>query len=122
MCIRDSLLCGRYEGIDERVTHLVTDRVSIGPYVLSGGESVVELPPFGGELDDAAPVPDAGRVAGEHRLQGGADDVDAQDHPGAAAVRRVVHLQVAQRRVVAVVGEAELVAELAGVCLLYTSP
>jgi tRNA (guanine37-N1)-methyltransferase len=32
------MLCGRYEGIDERVTHLVTDRVSIGPYVLSGGE------------------------------------------------------------------------------------
>lgn len=32
------LLCGRYEGIDERVTRLVTDRVSIGPYVLSGGE------------------------------------------------------------------------------------
>ncbi len=32
------LLCGRYEGIDERVEHLVTDRVSIGPYVLSGGE------------------------------------------------------------------------------------
>ena len=29
------VLCGRYEGIDERVTHLVTDRVSIGPYVLS---------------------------------------------------------------------------------------
>ena len=32
------LLCGRYEGIDERVTELVSDRVSIGPYVLSGGE------------------------------------------------------------------------------------
>ena len=32
------LLCGRYEGIDERVTHLITDRLSIGPYVLSGGE------------------------------------------------------------------------------------
>lgn len=32
------LLCGRYEGIDERVTHLVSDRISIGPYVLSGGE------------------------------------------------------------------------------------
>jgi tRNA (guanine37-N1)-methyltransferase len=32
------LLCGRYEGIDDRVTHLVTDRVSIGPYVLTGGE------------------------------------------------------------------------------------
>ena len=32
------VLCGRYEGIDERVAELVTDRVSIGPYVLSGGE------------------------------------------------------------------------------------
>ena len=32
------LLCGRYEGIDERVVNLVTDRVSVGPYVLSGGE------------------------------------------------------------------------------------
>ncbi len=32
------LLCGRYEGIDERVVNLVTERVSIGPYVLSGGE------------------------------------------------------------------------------------
>ena len=33
-----ALLCGRYEGIDERVRELVSDRVSIGPYVLSGGE------------------------------------------------------------------------------------
>lgn len=32
------LLCGRYEGIDERVTHVITDRLSVGPYVLSGGE------------------------------------------------------------------------------------
>jgi tRNA (guanine37-N1)-methyltransferase len=32
------VLCGRYEGIDERVANLVSDRVSIGPYVLSGGE------------------------------------------------------------------------------------
>jgi tRNA (guanine37-N1)-methyltransferase len=32
------LLCGRYEGIDERVANLTTDRVSIGPYVLTGGE------------------------------------------------------------------------------------
>jgi tRNA (guanine37-N1)-methyltransferase len=32
------LLCGRYEGIDERVANVVSDRVSIGPYVLSGGE------------------------------------------------------------------------------------
>jgi len=33
------LICGRYEGVDERVRqHLVTDEVSIGDYVLSGGE------------------------------------------------------------------------------------
>jgi tRNA (guanine37-N1)-methyltransferase len=34
-----TLLCGRYEGFDERVLeHLATDVVSIGRYVLSGGE------------------------------------------------------------------------------------
>ena len=34
-----ALLCGRYEGFDERVhEHLATDVVSIGPYVLAGGE------------------------------------------------------------------------------------
>jgi tRNA (guanine37-N1)-methyltransferase len=34
-----TLLSGRYEGFDERVNrHLATDVVSIGPYVLSGGE------------------------------------------------------------------------------------
>lgn len=36
---RLALLCGRYEGIDERVvSHLVTDQISIGDFVLSGGE------------------------------------------------------------------------------------
>ena len=34
-----ALLCGRYEGIDERVReHLVTDELSIGDYVITGGE------------------------------------------------------------------------------------
>jgi tRNA (guanine37-N1)-methyltransferase len=34
-----TLLCGRYEGFDERVhEELASDVVSIGPYVLSGGE------------------------------------------------------------------------------------
>ncbi len=34
-----SLLCGRYEGVDERVrTHLVDGEISIGDYVLAGGE------------------------------------------------------------------------------------
>ncbi|MCP4167575.1 MAG: tRNA (guanosine(37)-N1)-methyltransferase TrmD [Chloroflexi bacterium] len=33
------LLCGRYEGVDERVRqHLATDEISIGDYVISGGE------------------------------------------------------------------------------------
>ena len=33
------LVCGRYEGVDERVRdYLVTDEISIGDYVLSGGE------------------------------------------------------------------------------------
>lgn len=33
------LLCGRYEGVDERVRqYLVTDEISIGDYVLTGGE------------------------------------------------------------------------------------
>ena len=34
-----ALLCGRYEGVDERVRqHLVSDEISIGDYVLTGGE------------------------------------------------------------------------------------
>jgi tRNA (guanine37-N1)-methyltransferase len=34
-----TFLCGRYEGFDERVhEHLASDVISIGPYVLSGGE------------------------------------------------------------------------------------
>jgi tRNA (guanine37-N1)-methyltransferase len=32
------LLCGRYEGVDERVRARVTEEISIGDYVLSGGE------------------------------------------------------------------------------------
>jgi len=34
-----ALLCGRYEGIDERIRqHLITDQISMGDFVLSGGE------------------------------------------------------------------------------------
>ena len=33
------LICGRYEGVDERIReHLATDEISVGDYVLSGGE------------------------------------------------------------------------------------
>jgi tRNA (guanine37-N1)-methyltransferase len=34
-----SLLCGRYEGVDERVRHLVDGELSIGDFVLAGGEA-----------------------------------------------------------------------------------
>jgi tRNA (guanine37-N1)-methyltransferase len=38
-CSRMILICGRYEGVDERVVeHLGADEVSIGDYVLTGGE------------------------------------------------------------------------------------
>src|SRR5579872_42332 len=55
------LLCGHYEGVDDRVRqHLVTDEVSIGDYVLTGGElpalviidAIARLQP--GALGDAA--------------------------------------------------------------------
>jgi len=36
---RIALICGRYEGVDERVReHLVSDEISVGDYVLTGGE------------------------------------------------------------------------------------
>ena len=32
------LLCGRYEGIDERVLNFIDEEISVGDYILSGGE------------------------------------------------------------------------------------
>ncbi|MDA2935840.1 tRNA (guanosine(37)-N1)-methyltransferase TrmD [Patescibacteria group bacterium AH-259-L05] len=32
------LVCGRYEGVDERVTKFIDEQISVGPYVLTGGE------------------------------------------------------------------------------------
>jgi len=38
------IICGRYEGVDERVgEHLATDEISIGDYVLTGGESAAAV-------------------------------------------------------------------------------
>ncbi len=43
-CARVILLCGRYEGVDERVAeHLATEELSIGDFVLSGGELAAAL-------------------------------------------------------------------------------
>jgi tRNA (guanine37-N1)-methyltransferase len=65
------VICGRYEGVDERVAlSLVTDELSIGDYVLTGGElpalvvldAVVRLVP--GVVGDAASVAEDSFVRG----------------------------------------------------------
>ena len=65
------LICGRYEGVDERVAeHLVTGEISIGDYVLGGGElaamvvvdAVVRLLP--GVLGSEASLQDDSHVTG----------------------------------------------------------
>ena len=66
-------------------------------------ERLVELPPLRRQRDHAL----RGRAAVDGVERGG-DDVDAQHHPGAAAVRLVVDLPGAQRRRVAVVEEPQL--------------
>lgn len=37
------ILCGRYEGVDERILRYVDDEISIGDYVLSGGEAAAAV-------------------------------------------------------------------------------
>jgi len=37
------LLCGRYEGVDERVLEFIDDEISIGDYVLAGGEAAAAV-------------------------------------------------------------------------------
>ena len=65
------LICGHYEGVDERVRqHLVSDEISIGDYVLSGGEpaamvvvdAVVRLLP--GVLGSEDSIQDDSHIAG----------------------------------------------------------
>ncbi len=34
-----ALVCGRYEGVDERIVSLIDEEVSVGDYILSGGEA-----------------------------------------------------------------------------------
>ncbi len=60
-----ALVCGRYEGFDERIRTVVDREVSIGDYVLTGGElpalvvidAVVRLLP--GAINDASPAGDS---------------------------------------------------------------
>ena len=76
------------------------ERIGLGQLL---DQRLIELAALRRERDHAAPrrVPVDG-------LERGADDVDAQHHPGAAAVGLVVDLTARQRRVVPVVEEAEI--------------
>jgi tRNA (guanine37-N1)-methyltransferase len=79
---RVALICGRYEGVDERIAeHVASDEISIGDFVLSGGElpaalimeSVVRLLPgvLGNEesaWQDSFTTPEAGPGEFRHGL------------------------------------------------------
>ena len=73
------LICGRYEGVDERVAvHLATDEISVGDYVLSGGElpaavvldAVTRLLP-GALGNEASTENESFSSSGEWRVAGG---------------------------------------------------
>src|SRR5271154_558980 len=79
-------ICGRYEGVDERVAaHLATDEISIGDYVLSGGElaamlildSVTRLLP--GALGNEASSQNESFAAPMHRAE---TELAKNDSPG----------------------------------------
>jgi len=99
------LICGRYEGVDERVAqHLATDEISIGDYVLSGGElaaavvmeAVTRLVPgaLGNEAshqyESFAPV----GLAGTEELTGGASHEGLLDFPQYTRPTEFVGLKV----------------------------
>ena len=74
---RIAIICGRYEGVDERVAEHIADReISIGDFVLSGGElaaalivdTVTRLIP--GALGNAASSKQESFTHGEHRVEG----------------------------------------------------
>lgn len=68
-------VCGRYEGVDERVAeHLATDEISVGNFVLSGGELAAML------MIDAATRLLPGALGNEASSQN--ESFAAQDEPG----------------------------------------
>jgi tRNA (guanine37-N1)-methyltransferase len=70
------VLCGRYEGVDERVReHVATEEISIGDYVLSGGE----LPAL--VVVDAVARLIPGVVGDEQSVEEGSFSRGLLDHP-----------------------------------------
>jgi tRNA (guanine37-N1)-methyltransferase len=88
---RIMLICGRYEGVDERVAqHLATEEVSIGDFVLSGGElpamlvmdAVTRLLP--GALGNEASSQNESFSANSASLSSGAPLIQSARDPGAS--------------------------------------
>jgi tRNA (guanine37-N1)-methyltransferase len=70
------LICGRYEGVDERVAEaLATDEISIGDYVLSGGEPAATV------MIDAVVRLLPGAVGNENSTMNESFSEDLLDHP-----------------------------------------
>ena len=70
------IICGHYEGVDERVReHLITDDVSIGDYVLTGGEIAAMV------LTDAMVRLKPGVVGTEASIEGDSITSGLLQHP-----------------------------------------
>ena len=102
---RLALICGRYEGVDERVRqHLVTDEVSIGDYVLTGGElpglvlidAITRLLP--GVLGDAGATMDDSHASGLLEYPHYTRPADFNGHTVPDVLLSGHHAQIAQWR------------------------
>jgi tRNA (guanine37-N1)-methyltransferase len=83
------LICGRYEGVDERIsTHIADGELSVGDYVLSGGELAAAL-----VLDAVARlVPGVlGNAASSQFESFGADDADLAEEQTDAGLPRATY-------------------------------
>jgi tRNA (guanine37-N1)-methyltransferase len=70
-------ICGRYEGVDERVTeHLATEEISVGDFVLSGGELPAMM------IVDAVTRLLPGALGNEASSQNESFSATAEDHAG----------------------------------------
>lgn len=84
------LLCGRYEGVDERVAeHLATEEISVGDYVLSGGELPAML------IIDAVTRLIPGALGNEASSQNESfrETISARDDSSSGRARHAVPLQ-----------------------------
>jgi tRNA (guanine37-N1)-methyltransferase len=126
---RIALICGRYEGVDERIRrNLATDEISIGDYVLTGGElpalilidAVARLLP--GALGDPDGATDDSHASGlleyphytrppEFRGEGVPDVLTSGDHARIARWRREQSLLRTRKRRPDLLAKADLTAE-----------